>query len=97
MTSLYTNHHFKSPVSYRDRTCGHRGRRREWDELGEQNRHIYTIGCEIAHGKLYSTGSSAQCSVMTQSVGREASEGGMDVYIQWIHFSVQQKLTQHCK
>ena len=51
----------------------------------EAETHIYTLPCvkQIASGKLlYSTGSSAQCSVMTQrggegdGGGREAQEGG---------------------
>ena len=47
--------------------------------------------------------SSAQCSVMTQrggmgkALGRRLKKDGIYVYIQLIHFVVQQKLTQHCK
>ena len=63
-----------------------------------------TLPCvkQIASGSLlYSTGSSAQCSVMTQmrggcGEGRSKREC-IQVYIQVINFIVQQKLTQHCK
>ena len=30
-------------------------------------------------------------------MGRESKEEGICVYVWWIHFAVQQKLTQHCK
>ena len=66
---------------------------------------IYTLlhMCKIgASGKLlHSTGSSAQCSGMTQmgviewGDGKEAQGGGIYVCAQLIHFAVQQKLTQH--
>ena len=67
---------------------------------------IYTLSCikQIANGKLlYSTGSSARCSVMT-SMGkmgrwgwgkRESKREGNYVYIQLAYFVVQQKPTQH--
>ena len=45
----------------------------------ESSADIYTRPCvqQIAGGKLlYSTGSSAQCSVMTNRGGREAQEEG---------------------
>ena len=45
----------------------------------EAETHIYTLPCvkQIASGKLlYSTGSSAQCSGMTQKGGREVQNGG---------------------
>ena len=32
-----------------------------------------------------------------ESGGREAQEGGVDIYMELIHVVVQQKLTQHCK
>ena len=60
----------------------------------------------MASGKLlHSTGRSARCFVdnlegWEREGGREAQEGGdmgIYVYIQLIHFVVQQKLTQHCK
>ena len=64
---------------------------------------INTLPCvkqRASGNRLYSTGSSAQCSVMTQmgegGRGRSKREG-IQVYIQLIHFIVQQKLTQHCK
>ena len=66
---------------------------------------INTLPCvkEIASGNvLYSTGSSAQCSVTTQMGGMQGVGGRSKrevilFYIQLIHFIVQQKLTQHCK
>ena len=55
---------------------------------------------QIASEKLlYSTGSSAWCSVMTQKAGvwgRRSKRGGIYVYMQLIHLIVHQKLTQHC-
>ena len=47
------------------------GGRRGWDELGDWDRHIHATMCEqIASGKrMHSSGSSAQCSVMTSSGG----------------------------
>ena len=39
---------------------------------------------------------SSSCSVVTQ-MGRKSKKEGMYVYIQLIHFAVQEKLTQHCK
>ena len=66
---------------------------------------IQTLRCvkQMDTGKLLeSTGSSAQCSVMTEgrdggwAQGRSKREG-THVYIKPIHFIVQQKLTQHCK
>ena len=67
---------------------------------------INTLPCVklIASGNLlYSTGSSAWCSVMTQMGGMgvrvegRSKREGIYVYIWLIHFTVQQKLTQHCK
>ena len=66
---------------------------------------IYTLLCikQIARGKLlYSTGSSAQCSVMAQrdgmgSEGRRYKREGISVYIWLIHLFVQHKPAQHCK
>ena len=66
---------------------------------------IYALPCvkQISSGNmLWSAGSSTQCSVVTQmggmgSGGREVLEGEDYVYIQLIHFVVQQKLTQFCK
>ena len=59
-----------------------------------------TIMCQIASGNLlYNTGSSAQCSVMTQmgGMGGRSKREAIYVYIQLIHLIVQQKLTQYCK
>ena len=65
---------------------------------------MYTTMCKVASRKLlYSIGSSAQCSVMTErseigvGMGGRFKREGIYVYIQLIHFIVQQKLTQHCK
>ena len=85
-----------------------------WTQLGEREGgtnweikiDIYTLPCvkQVASGNLlYSTGSSAQCSVMTQMGGMgggvrgTSKREGIYVYIQLIHFVVQQKLIQHCK
>ena len=72
--------------------------------IGESSIDIYILPSikQTASGKLlYSTGSSAQCSVMTKMGGMrgggwEASEGG-GICIQLVHDVVQQRLTQHCK
>ena len=61
---------------------------------------IYATMCKTASGKLlYSTGSSAQWSVMTWRSGMEEWEGGSGRtrYLWLIHVVVQQKLAQHCK
>ena len=53
------------------------------------SKHMYTAVCkQMAGGNLYSTGSSAQCSVMTLD-GRdeEGGRGGLR----------EGKLTQHCE
>ena len=60
---------------------------------------IYTLLCikRITNkNRLYSTGNSTQCPVVTQ-MGRKSKEEGIYVYVWLIHFAVQQKLTQHCK
>ena len=51
---------------------------------------------------LFSTGSSAWSSAMTKrgamGLGWKGSvRGGISVYIELIHFVVQQKLTHYCK
>ena len=79
----------------------------QWEREGVTNWEIRfdknTLPCvkQIASGNLlYSTGSSPQCSVMTQMGGmgwRRSKREGIQVYIQLIHFIVQQKPTQHCK
>ena len=55
---------------------------------------------QIARGNLlYSPGSSTRGSVVTQMDGRggvKSQSEGIYVYIQLIHFVVQQKLIQHC-
>ena len=43
-----------------------------------------------------SRGNSTQCSVVTQ-MGSKSKKEGICVYIDLIHFAVEQKLTQHCK
>ena len=50
----------------------------EGDELREEDWYIYTIMCKIvASGNLlYSAGTSARCSVMTEKGGKETQEGG---------------------
>ena len=65
--------------------------------------HVYTTMCKIAGRKLlYSTGSSARCSVMTQmgrmggGVGGKLKSERINVYMYVIHMVIQQKLT-HCK
>ena len=65
---------------------------------------MYTTMCKVASRKLlYSIGSSAQCSVMTErseigvGMGGRFKREGIYVYIQLIHFIVQQKLTNHWK
>ena len=87
-------------------TYGYRGgERKGWGELKEEHWYIYTHQPSvklIASGKLlYSTGSSAQCSVITQrgglGAGGEAQEGRVYVYIWLIHIAIQQKLTKHCE
>ena len=60
---------------------------------------IYTLLCvkQITNKNLlYSTGNSTQFSVPN---GKEIKKmwGDIHVYIELIHFSVQQKVTQHCK
>ena len=45
---------------------------------------------------LHGIGIPAQHSVVN-SVGRKSKNQGIYVYIQLIHFSIQQKLTQHCE
>ena len=86
------------------------GAGREWDKIREY--HWHTLPCvkQLASGKLlYSTGSSAWCSMVTQ-MGWDGGGMGRDfqreriyicvcvcIYIQLIHFIVQQNLTQHCK
>ena len=49
--------------------------------------------------QLCSTGSSAQCSVMTERGGMGAGRGRKGIYVhtELIHCVVPQKLTQHCK
>ena len=52
---------------------------------------------QVASGSLlYSTGSSSWCSVMG-GMGRRFRREGIYAYIQLTHFSVLQKLTEHCK
>ena len=45
--------------------------------------------------RLYNTEKATQCSAVTQ-MGRTLQRAGICVYVWLIHFSVQQKLTQHC-
>ena len=52
---------------------------------------------QVASGSLlYSTGSSSWCSVMG-GMGRRFRREGIYAHIQLTHFSVLQKLTEHCK
>ena len=89
---------------HRERTRGPGGER-EGGMNWEIRIDIYTLPCvkQVASGNLvYSTGSPARCSVMTQMGGMGDGGGrskreGIQVYIQLIHFIVQKKLTQHCK
>ena len=53
---------------YTEQTCGHEGREKEGEMNWESTIDMDTLQCikQIASGDLlYSTGSSAQCSVMT--------------------------------
>ena len=59
----------------------------------------YTLSCMkyiSSESVLYGTGNSTQGSVMTW-VGGKAKTEGVWVYVELIHFAVQQNLTQHCK
>ena len=72
---------------------------------GETGIDIITLPCvaQVAIGHLlHSTESSSRCSVTTYrsgmgAVGERLTWEGIYVYIQLIHFVVQQELTQHCK
>ena len=88
----------------REQTCGHGGGEREWDELGDWDWHIHTTMCKIdsqwepavQHREL----SSLLCDDLDGwdgGGGGRSKREGIQVYIQLIHFIVQQKLTQHCK
>ena len=58
----------------------------QW-EAATQHREISSVLCDHLEG-------------WDREVGREMQEGGdmgIYVYVQLIHFAVQQKLTQHCK
>ena len=44
----------------------------------------------------YSPGISTQCSVVV-CMGRVSKKEWIYIYVQLIHFAIQQKLTQHCK
>ena len=87
-------------------------RKRDWDELGSWDGHVYTTMCmdmyplrcvkEIASENLLSsTGSSAWCSVVTwrggMGVGVEFKRDETHVYTWLIHCVVQQRLTQYSK
>ena len=52
--------------------------------------------CITNENLLYSTGNSTPCSVVT-CMGRKSNKEGIHVCIWLIHFTVQRKLTQHCK
>ena len=83
------------------------GGRVSWEEVREWHGYIYTTKCKIdsqweaaaSHGEI----SSVLCDHLEgwdREGGREIQEGGhmgIYVYIQLIHFFIQQKLTQHCK
>ena len=77
----------------------------ESDTTWQLNDKKYTPPCvqQTASKKLLSrTESSAWCSVMTWGAGRRGCwKGGPgrrgSMYTQLIYFTVQQKLTQHCK
>ena len=56
-------------------------------EAAAQHREISTVLCDDLEGWDTEGGSEAQ----------EGGDMGIYVYIQLIHFVVQQKLTQHCK
>ena len=47
-------------------------------------------------GQLYSTENSTQYSIITYT-GKKSKKQWINVYIQLIHFAVQQKVIQHCK
>ena len=90
---------------HREQTCGHSGRWEGWDELGDQDWHVYTTMCKtdsqrepaVQHREL----SLVLCDDLDGWDGgggeREVQREGIYVYIQLIRFIVQQKLTQHCK
>ena len=46
--------------------------------------------------RLYSSGNSTPCSVVTK-MGRKSKEEGRHVRVWLTHFAVQQTLTQRCK
>ena len=65
----------------------------------ETGKDIYTLLCikKIANKNLmYNKGNSTQSSVVTK-YGKIFVKTWIHVYVQPIHFVVQQKLTQHCK
>ena len=68
------------------------GGRVSWDKVREWHGHIYTTKCKI--------GNSWEVEGWDREGGREMQEGGdmgIYVYVQLIHFVIQQKLTHHCK
>ena len=73
--------------------------------MGDWDYHITLPGvtCIASGNLLYSTGSSAQCSLGTKmagmgwEVGGRSKREGMYVYIEPIHFIVPQRLIQHYK
>ena len=72
-----------------------------WDALGDKQWHIYSTMCKVGSWceAALQHRSSAWCSVMTQKVlcdggvGGKSRRKGIYVYMQLIHFVVQQKLT----
>ena len=82
----------------REQTCRYQGG--EWGGMNwEIGIDIYTLLCvkQITNKNLlYSTGNSTQFSVPNEKEIKKMW-GDIHVYIELIHFSVQQKVTQHCK
>ena len=86
---------------HREQTYGYQGVRRWGGDDWEIGIDMYTLLMlcikQITNESLlYSTGNSTQCSAVTE-VGRKSKKERVYVYVQLIHFAVQQKLTQHCK
>ena len=84
----------------RKQTYGYQGGKWVWGGINwKSTTDTYTLLYikQITNNNLlYSTGNSTQCSVMTY-MGIESKKEWIYIYVQLIHFAVQQKLTQHCK
>ena len=83
------------------------GGRASWDRVREWHGLIYTTKCKIDSqweaAAQYREISSVLCDHLEgcdREGGRQMQEGGdmeIYVYVQLIHFVIQQKLTHHCK